>query len=104
MRRGEVAVAEGHSQRFVSDQFLDRQEVHPSHRQPGAEGVPQVVKVEILELRLLEGRIPEPTEVMLKPTSSGTEHIGAQDLSLSLRFLFRRLDLLSPHLEEGGLH
>ncbi len=99
-----MTVAEGHGGGLVAGELFDRQEVHPGHRQARAEGMPQVVKAEVLKLRLLEGRIPEPTEVILKSTSSGTEHIGAQDFPLSLRLLLRRLDLLSPHVDEGGLH
>lgn len=45
-----MAVPEGNRQRLVAHQFLDGQDVHPGHCQPGGEGMAEVVKVEIFQL------------------------------------------------------
>ena len=48
-----VGIALRHRQRFVAQKFLQRPDVHPPHSQMTGVGVPEVVKPEIRNARLL---------------------------------------------------
>lgn len=52
--RREMRVALYHGERLPPAELLDREEVHPFHRQARGEGVARVVEVEVLDLGLLE--------------------------------------------------
>ena len=62
MRRGEVSVARCHSRRLVPHEFLNGREIDALHDEPAGEGVPQVVPMEVGDLRLLEGGGEDPVD------------------------------------------
>jgi hypothetical protein len=47
-----MSVPHGHGDRFVPEQLLDREQVHPVLREPRGRGVAQIVKVKIFDLCL----------------------------------------------------
>ena len=46
---GKVGIAKGHLEVLVSEQFLDRGQIHSTHDKMGREGMPQIVEVKILD-------------------------------------------------------
>ncbi|MDZ4724299.1 MAG: hypothetical protein SGI97_10405 [candidate division Zixibacteria bacterium] len=72
-----MRVAQCHGNRLVTQQFLHRQQIHAAHHQMGGEGVAQVMKGEVLQLRAADRilkRRPHTRDV--RPITSCKDEAG----------------------------
>lgn len=76
MFRRQVGIAKRHRGRGMPQEVADSGKRHPSHDEPGGQGVPQVVEVKVGQVSPLAGPFKGMPDIVVAPSFSTVKDLG----------------------------
>jgi hypothetical protein len=71
-----MGIAEGHGRRGMPKEVAHRGEGNPAHHEPGGEGMPKIVEMEVRQASAVTGRVKGVPDIIPPIPSCIMEHPG----------------------------